>query len=132
MAGCVQKTLAEEKLANSKEIVMQYQSALGKGDYAAARKYLHDNMSFKGPLAAHETPEPYLEDLKKLHPIVKGVEMKKVFAEGDDVCLLYDLITNTPAGTAFVSEWDHVRGNKIGSIRVVFDPWPFAPMFANK
>ena len=53
-----------------------------------------------------------------------------MFVDGDDVCLLYDMVTNTPAGTAFISEWHQVRGDKIAAIRVVFDPRPFVPMFS--
>jgi len=89
-------------------------------------------MTFKGPIAAYDRPEPYLDDLKKLHPIIKGVEMRKFFVDGDDVCLLYDMITNTPAGTAFISEWYHIEGKKIASIRVVFDARPFAAMWEKK
>ncbi len=121
-----------ESKASAKEIVLGYQRALGSNDWKEARRYLKDNMTFKGPLASHDEPGPYLEDLKKLHPIIKGVDMKKVFADSDDVCLLYDMVTNTPAGTAFISEWYHVEGEKIASLRVVFDARPFAFMFEKK
>ena len=67
--------------------------------------------------------------MKKLHAIVRRIDLKKLFVDGDDVCMLYDLVTNTPAGTSFVAEWYHVRGDKIASIRVVFDARPFAAMF---
>jgi SnoaL-like protein len=117
---------------NAKDVVMGYQRALGSSDWAAARRHLRDDMTFKGPLAAYDTPEPYLEDLKKLHHIVKGVDMKKVFVDGNDVCLIYDMITNTPAGTAFISEWYHVEAGKIASLRVVFDARPFAAMWGQK
>jgi len=115
-------------MTRAKDIVMEYQRALGSNDWTAARRFLKDDMKFKGPIAAYDRPEPYLEDLKKLHPIIKGVDMKKIFVDGDDVCLLYDMITNTPAGTAFISEWYHVEGKKIASVRVVFDARPFAAM----
>ncbi len=115
--------------SNAKKIVLSYQKALGKNDWEAARRLLKNDMKFKGPLAAYDKPEPYLEDIKKLHQIVEDVEMKKIFADGDDVCLLYDMKTNTPAGTAFICEWYHVIGEKVGSIRVVFDATPFAPIF---
>ena len=36
-------------MANPKEIVMAYQKALGKGDFAGARRYMHDDLSFVGP-----------------------------------------------------------------------------------
>jgi hypothetical protein len=109
---------------------MGYEDALGSGDWAAARGFLKDDLKFKGPIAQYERPEPYIEDLKRLHIIVKDVQMKKIFVDGNDVCLLYDMVTNTPARTAFICEWHHVEGSKIGSIRVVFDATPFAPMFA--
>jgi len=55
--------------------------------------------------------------------------MKKVFVDGNDVCSLYDMVTKTPAGTAFIAEWHQVKGDKIAAIRVVFDARPFAAMF---
>jgi len=119
-------------MANADKIVGDYQQAMGKGDFAAARKLLHDNLSFHGPLETFDCPEPYLESLKKLHHIVQRIDMKKMFADGDDVCLLYDMVTNTPAGTAFIAEWYQVKGEKIAAIRVVFDARPFAVMFAKK
>ena len=75
-------------------------------------------------------PDPYLESLRKLHHIIERVNVQKMFADGDDVCLLYDMVTNTPAGTAFIAEWHQVRKGKIRAIRVVFDARPFAAMFA--
>src|SRR5207249_844925 len=66
-------------MSNAKEIVMAYQKALGKGDFAGARKYLHDDLSFVGPLESCNEPEPYLEALGKLHHIVARVEPKKTF-----------------------------------------------------
>jgi hypothetical protein len=40
------------------------------------------------------------------------------------------MVTNTPAGTAFVCEWYQVKGEKIADVRIVFDARPFAAMFA--
>src|SRR5579864_7413248 len=98
----------ESKFSKSKDVVMSYQRALGNQDFKTARSYMSDNFSFHGPLATHDKPEGLLKDLEQLHHIVKGVEMKKIFAEGDDVCLLYDLIAKDPPVTSFTSEWYHV------------------------
>ncbi len=116
-------------MASALEVVQAYMQALGGGDMAAARKYLHDVFSFSGPFDTFDKPEPYLEALKKLHSMVKRVDMKKIFVDGNDVCALYDLVTNTQAGTAFIAEWYQVKSDKIASIRVVFDARPFAAMF---
>jgi hypothetical protein len=116
-------------MAQAADIVQGFQQALGKGDFISARKYLHDDLAFRGPIDAFDKPEPYLEALKKLHSMVQRVDVKKMFVDGNDVCMLYDLVTNTPAGTAFVSEWFQVKSDRITSIRVVFDGRPFAAMF---
>src|SRR5262249_6044262 len=117
-------------MASAVETVQGFMQAIGKGDFAAARKLVQDNLAFRGPLETFDKPEPYLESLKKLHHIGQRVDMHKNFYDGNDVCLLYDMVTNTPAGTAFIAEWYQVRGGKIASIRVVFDARPFAAMFA--
>jgi hypothetical protein len=121
-----------ESQQTAKDIVLSYQRALGKQDYNTARSYLSDDLSFRGPLASYDKPEPLLKDLEQLHHIVKGVEMKKTFIDGDDVCLLYELQTSTPPLASFTCEWYHVKNGKIASLRVVFDARPFAAMFENR
>jgi ketosteroid isomerase-like protein len=116
-------------MSNPLEIVQSFKQYVGKGDVAAARQLLHDDLSFRGPFDAFDRPEPYLAALQKLHPIVARVDVKKIFVDGNDVCMFYDMVTNSPAGTAFIAEWLQVKGGKIASIRVVFDARPFAPMF---
>jgi len=119
-------------MASAGQVVQSFMGAMGKGDFAEARRYLHDNLSFRGPIDTFDKPEPYLQALGKLHKMVERVDMKKMFVDGNDVCLLYDLVTNTPAGTSFVCEWMQVRGDKIASIRVVFDARPFAAMSGSR
>ena len=120
----------EVVMANPINVVQQFQQAIGNGDFTAARTMLQNNLSFRGPMDTFEKPEPYLEALKRLHPIIKAIDMLKTFADGQDVCVLYDMVTNTPIGTAFVCEWYQVKGDKISSVRTLFDARPFAAMFA--
>lgn len=107
---------------------MGFQAAMAKDDWAGARKFLADRFSFTGPFESLSRAEDYLQSLQKLHPIVERVDLHKMFVDGDDVGLFYDLVTNTPAGTAFIGEWHHVSNGKIDRVRVVFDARPFAPM----
>jgi hypothetical protein len=118
-------------VASAEEIVKQFQSATGKKDYEAARKLLQDDLSFQGPLDTFHKADEYIEAIKRLGAIIQRVEVKKVFVDGSDVCVLYDMVTNTPAGTAFIAEWYQVRGDKIGALRVVFDARPFAALRGN-
>jgi limonene-1,2-epoxide hydrolase len=111
------------------EVAQAFKAALGKGDAATARKLMHDDMTFQGPLETFDRPEPYLAALQKLAPIVERIEVQKVFADGEDVCMLYEMVTRSPAGTAFIAEWLKVKAGRIAAIRTVFDARPFAAMF---
>jgi len=117
-------------MANPLNVIQQFHQATGKGDFTSARKLLDDNLSFRGPIDTFQKPEPYLEALKRLHPIIQRIDILKTFVDGHDVCVLSDMVTNTPIGTAFNCEWYRVKGEKISEIRVVFDARPFAAMFA--
>jgi hypothetical protein len=131
-AGAMKHQCGARRIEMNKtaEAVNGFKRALDQGDFAAARKLLADNLVFQGPFDNFNKPEPYLDALKKLHPIVKGVKLHKLFVDGNDACLLYDMETNTPVGTAFICEWYQVREGKIASIRAVFDARPFAPLFS--
>ena len=85
-------------MPTAEKIVSDLREALGSGDFAAARQFLNSDFSFQGPIDTFTSPEPYLESLKKLHPIVKRIEVRKLFVDGNDVCVLYDMVTNTAAG----------------------------------
>ena len=119
----------ESHVSSAGEIVKSYQAALGMGDFAAARKLMQDDMTFEGPFDTFHTADEYLEAVKKLATIIQRIDLKKVFVDGDDVCVLYDMVTNTPAGTAFIAEWYQVQGDEIAALRAVFDARPFAPLF---
>jgi limonene-1,2-epoxide hydrolase len=119
-----------DQMSNQADVVNGFLHAVGEGDFALARKRLANDLTFQGPFDTFNDPDSYLEALRKLYPIVKKVSVRKLFEAGDDICLLYDMETNTPIGTAFICEWFTVRDRKIISIRAVFDARPFAPMFS--
>jgi len=116
-------------MSDAGEIIESYQAALAAQDFAAARKLMRDDMTFRGPLDTFNTADEYLASLKQLAAIVQRIDLKKVFVDGDDVCVLYDMVTNTPAGTAFIAEWYQVAGGQITALQVVFDARPFAALF---
>jgi SnoaL-like domain len=110
-------------------IAEKFIRSIAAGEFETAGQLLGSDFSFEGPFDSFGSAEPYLAALQRLHAMVLGVKIRKVFVEGDDVCVLYDLNTNSPAGTAFVCEWMRLRGGKIASIRAVFDARPFAAAF---
>jgi ketosteroid isomerase-like protein len=115
-------------MADATEIVGRYKQAFGSGDVQAARLLLADDFHFKGPFEEFDNPDDYLQSLAKLAPIVKGVNVKKILADGDDVVTIYDLETST-VGTSPIAEWATVEDGKIAELRAYFDARPFAAMF---
>lgn len=115
--------------ASASEIVKNYRAALGRGDFATARTLMQDDMTFHGPFDTFNTADQYLEATRRLASIIQRIDLKKMFVDSDDVCVLYDMVTNTPAGTAFIAEWYRVSGGKIAALRAVFDARPFAALF---
>ena len=109
------------------EIVDQYYAAWTNKDFATARRLLHDDLSFHGPIDTFDKADDYIEALKRLSQITLGADVQKIFVDGDDVCVIYDLKT-APVPSSRTSEWYRVRDGKVASVSVVFDARPFAAM----
>lgn len=106
-----------------KELVMSYIGALHNGEYEKALEHLHDRVRIRGP--AGETFGKPLDFIAMLKKYRGRYDVKKVFAEGEDVCVLYDL--STLDTTVYMSSWYQVKDGKIVSIQTVFDPRAFGP-----
>lgn len=107
----------------AREAVMAYIKAMGDRDYASARQYLADNVHVKGPGGeAFRSPDDFLKMMEQQRG---QYDVKKVFVDGGDVCLLYDFVT--PTVTTFFCSWYQVEGGRIRAIRTIFDPRAFAP-----
>ena len=111
--------------SSAKEIVMEYLQALvERRDFQSARSYISDNISYVGPLNSFDRAEPYLKYNEHLN--LPKFDIKKVFVDGQDVCLLYELNIGSPPVALFVCGWFHVNDDgKISSLRLAFDPRPF-------
>jgi ketosteroid isomerase-like protein len=109
-------------------IVERYHAAWRAHDYVTARSLLHDDLSFQGPFDTFDKADELIEAIRGLAPIVRDVLIRQTFTDGDDVCLLFDMVTDTPAGTQPVAEWYHVRDGKIDSLQAYFDSRPFAAL----
>ena len=119
----MQKNESSAKIS-AKEIVMEYMQALVKRrDFQSASSYISDNISYVSPLNPFDRAELYLKynEHLKLPPL----DIKKVFVDGQDVCLLYEMTYREPPPplTTFLCGLFHVNDDgKISSLRIVLDP----------
>ncbi|HZP64409.1 MAG TPA: nuclear transport factor 2 family protein [Terriglobales bacterium] len=107
---------------SAKELVLAYIDAMGARDYATAKRYLSASVFIKG--MGGEAFRSADDFLKMMEQQRGKYDIKKVFVDGDDVCLLYDF--RTEKVTAFFCSWHQVKEGKIATIRTVFDPRAFA------
>jgi SnoaL-like domain len=116
-------TIEEVKTAMSmkdaKEVVMSCVDAINKEDFKKARQYVAEDMSFVGVLGSRQGADSYFHDMERMR---LKYDVKKVFVDGNDVCLFYDLTMSEK--TILVCAWYEVQGGKIRSLKVAFDPRP--------
>lgn len=112
----------ESRNESALEIVLSYINALDRHDYRAAEGYLNNSIRVKGPAGeGFNNPKEFIEMLRKFPG---KYDMKKVFVDKDDVCLLYEFATH---GTnVIMCSWYQVNDGKIASIQTIFDPRAFS------
>ena len=109
--------------ADPKEVVASYIEALDKWRYEEALGFLHDDVRIRGPAGeTYGKPTGFIEMLRRYRG---KYDVKKVFVDGTDVCVLYDLIIG--GSVVYMSSWYQVRDGKIASIHTVFDPSAMGP-----
>jgi len=115
-------------MADAGQVAEGFFDAWTGKDFQRARGLLHDDVSFEGPIDSFSDADSYLASLRQLSGIVTGAEKRKVFVDGDDVCVIYDLKT-APVSSSRTWYHSQVRDGKIASVSVIFDARPFAPLF---
>lgn len=88
------------------------------------RSLLHDDVTFAGPLGVTEGADASIEGIRGMVKIVEKVDQHLVFGEGENVCIVYDLITKTPPATIPTAGWYKVRDGRIASVRAFLDARP--------
>jgi hypothetical protein len=122
-----EETLEKTGVSGAEKVVITFINALNDEDFATARKQLAPWMKFDGVLGSRDSAEAYISDMTRMK---FKYNIKKIFANGHDVCLLYDI--NMGAATIFTCGWYHLEEGKISSLKVVFDPRPLLEMQGKK
>ena len=117
----------ESAKSSAKEIVTEFMQAWERKDWKTVRNHISDNISVLAPgpakLITFHQAEAYMYYLE--HSNYPPREIKKVIADGNDVCLLYEMTYREPPPplTTFLCGLFHMNDDgKIGSLRIVLDP----------
>ena len=110
-----------------KQVALAYIDACSRKDFDAVAPLLSEDLSFVGPGKATHGAQPYLTILRRLGAVWERSDVKHAFSDGDDVCVIYDFVTNTEAGAVPIVEWLSIRDQRIQGVRLFFDRLSFQP-----
>jgi hypothetical protein len=120
-------------MTSSGDVLRGFYEAVVKRDFAAARRYLKDDMVFAGLFETYPNADAYLTTLQGLMGITIRLDVLAVIAEGENAAIFFELETKEPAkAVTLVAEWHRVKDGKIVHARSAFDGRPFAAMFAGR
>lgn len=108
-----------------KALVLAYLEAFEQKQFERVSALLHPDLEFQGPGGASHTVEDYLAALRRLSPVLLRNDVRKTFVDGNDVCVVYDFVTDTAAGAVLSVEWHTTEGGQIRSIQLIFDRQSF-------
>jgi ketosteroid isomerase-like protein len=114
-------------MQTARDVVDRYFTALQAKDFTAMRPLLHDDVTFKGALGTTAGVEEYVSGLQGMMAAMTRIERRVMFAEGEDVCQVYDLTLAEPPVTLPIAQWLRVRDGRIAQVNVYFDPRPLFP-----
>ena len=119
--------------ARTRAIVEAYHQAWTGPDVASAGRYIAEDFVTRAPVGSYDTRQGYLAGLANFRDsFVTGVDMIAEFYGDHDAMLLYDVQTNTPAGSIRTAEYFKLSGDKIASTTLVFDATAWRAMMAQQ
>ena len=110
-----------------RDLVIEYNQAFGDGRLDRVAQMLHPDLDFDGSVArpTHGSAA-YMAGLPRLATIVVRNDIRDVVVEGNRAFVLYDFVTDTPAGAVLSGELLTFEDGLIRSITLLFDwrRWP--------
>jgi SnoaL-like protein len=111
-------------------LALEYLNAVGKQQYQKLEALLATDLTVRGPAATRTSAADFVGALKRLGAIHVRTDIKRIFADGDEVCAIYDFVTDTPAGALPTVEWLRFEGDRIRAIDLYYDRLPWQTVMA--
>lgn len=105
------------------EIAKQLLLAWTSGDWQTTRDTLADDVEFVGPLGTTRGADAYIKGIREFAAMIERVDIQRAFGDGDDVCVIYDLVAKSGAKCPPAGHYRVVDG-KVALVRAYFDPAP--------
>jgi hypothetical protein len=105
------------------DIFRTYLERFTSGDVDGAAELLDEEFAFDGPILRAKDKAEFLAGSAAAAAMARGCTIHHQWADGDDVCSVYDFKVETPAGAGAIpmAEWSVIRGGKLVASRLLFD-----------
>lgn len=110
-----------QQTERNKILAANYINAVGQKQLQSLSGLLDANVGFNGPLMKLHTASDLITAFKQLGTVLHHNEIKKIFADEDDACIIYDLILDENSDAVPCIEWIKIKNDKITSIQLLFD-----------
>jgi hypothetical protein len=108
------------------DLIASYIGAVGEGRLDDIRPMLEPDAEFMVGDTTLRGAEAFIGGFRRLAPIIKRNEIHKIFVDGDEACVIYDFVTDTPVGPVVSVEYLKFKNGRIASSLLVFERlhWP--------
>jgi SnoaL-like domain len=109
-------------------LAVAYIEAVGEKQFDRVAEMLHPDVEFLTSGPSIRGVPAYIDALRRLAPIIVRNDVRTTIVDGRDVAIVYDFVTDTPAGAVPTIEWITTEEGRIRASRLIFhkEHWPAA------
>jgi len=105
-------------------LALAYLDAVGAKDLKRVEALVDPDIHFVGPASTINGVGDLLTAFRRIGAVHVRNEIKRVFSDGNDVCVIYDFVTDS-IGAVPTVEWLRFENKRIRAVNLYYDqvPW---------
>jgi hypothetical protein len=103
------------------DLVTSYIRAVGEGRLEALPPLVDRDIEFRFGDTLVRGTDAFVSSFERVTQVLLRNDIRKVFVDGDEACVIYDFVTDSAAGAVVCFEHIKVRNGRIASILLVFE-----------
>lgn len=118
----------------ARDLVDCFLNAVEARDFERMRQCLStEKFSYISPIESFDNTHDFIARASRVAPITERIERRKLFLDGDDVCVIYNFITTMDElARTRIAQWMKIEAGKIVAIELFFDAHAYVSMFESQ
>ena len=111
---------------DARELIKRYIQSVGERRLEALPPMLEEDASFTLGDNTLTGRDAFVNAFRRLLPIIERNDIRHLFVDADEACVVYDFVTNTAVGPVLSVEHIKLRNGRIAASTLVFERlhWP--------